>query len=567
MREALRHRLHKLQDRTTMAQQLSLLMGLVCLIGLGAVALASARLSEREVTARIQQDMATTAQTLADRLDMDMFERYREIKILSSMRPLEGIWEGDPTLLRSVLDQLQLSMRHFAWIGFARPDGIVAAASQSMLEGASVAARPWFKDGQSGAAVGDVHEAVLLAKLLQASPSNEPERFVDISFPVRDSNGRLLGVLGAHLAFRWAEGLRQSALNGKPGTEVSVLTRDGKVLLGAGIDTTPFSPARVAAMVRSVSGAFVDAENGQHMLTGFATADGEQDYPGLGWIVVARQDSAVAFASANTLAVTIIGLGAIVLLACVGLSAWLAARISRPLETLTRAADEIGRDPRVTMLPRLRGSLEVMHLTGALRALLRRLGSQEQRFVQFSQKHEEDVAALRELADTDPLTGLMNRRSFLAVADVALESARSLGGLGILMADIDHFKQVNDTYGHAAGDAVIRQVAAIFGGALRAHDRVARFGGEEFVALLQDTDEAAMMALAERIRGTIGTTQVAFEGQNITVTVSLGAALAQDRDRDVDEIIERADLGLYEAKNSGRNRVSLARRPDTTRVA
>ncbi len=546
-----------------MAQQLSLLMGVVCIIGLGVVALASARLGKQEVTARIQQEMANTAQTLADRLDSDMFERYREIKILSGMRPLERVWEGDPALLRSVLDQLQTSMQHFAWIGFALPDGTVRAATQGMLEGASVAQRPWFRDGLSGAAVGDVHEAVLLAKLLQATPSNAPSRVVDISFPVRDAKGELIGVLGAQLAFRWAEGLRQSALQGKPDTEVSVLSKDGKVLLGPDIGTTPFPAARIAAMSRAVSGAFVDEQNGHRMLTGFAVADGEQDYPGLGWIVIARQHSGVAFASANRLALTIIAVGAVVLLASVGMAAWLATRIARPLAALTRAADEIGRNPRVTMLPRLRGSMEVMHLTGALRALLRRLGSQEQRFVQFSQKHEEDVAALRELADTDPLTGLMNRRSFLAVADVALESARSLGGIGILMADIDHFKQVNDTYGHAAGDAVIRHVANIFGGALRVHDRVARFGGEEFVALLQDTDEAAMMALADRIRSTIGSTEVTFEDHRITVTVSLGAALAQDRDRDVDEIIERADLGLYEAKNSGRNRVALARRSDT----
>ncbi len=545
-----------------MAQQMSLLMGLVCIIGLGGVALASARLSEREVAARIQQDMANTAAALADRLDTDMFERYREIKILSNMRPLETIWESDPAMLRSVLNQLQGSMKHFAWIGFARPDGTVAAATQGMLEGASVAARPWFKDGLTGPAVGDVHEALLLAKLLQAQPSNEPDRFVDISFPVRTADNRLLGVLGAHLAFRWAEGLRQSALGAKSDTEVSVLTREGKVLLGTGIGTTPFSAARIASMVQGVSGSFVDAQQGRRMLTAFAVADGEQDYPGLGWIVVAQQDSAVAFASANRLAATIIGLGGLVLLVCIALAAWLAARISRPLAALTRAADEIGRDPRVTMLPRQRGSLEVLQLSGALRALLRRLGSQEQRFVAFSQQHEQDIAALRELADTDPLTGLLNRRSFLAVADVALESARSLGGLGILMADIDHFKLVNDTYGHAAGDAVIRHVALIFGGALRAHDRVARFGGEEFVALLQDTNEEAMMALAERIRGTIGTAEVEFEGQKIAITVSLGAALAQDRDRDVDEIIERADLGLYEAKNSGRNRVALARRTD-----
>ncbi|WP_029004710.1 sensor domain-containing diguanylate cyclase [Azorhizobium doebereinerae] len=560
MREALRHKLRKFQDSRTIAQQMTLLMGCVCLLGLGLVSLAAARLSGTEVAERIKHDMVITASGLADRLDMDMFERYREIKILSGMCPLEGAADGAPAQLRTVLDRIQSSMRYFAWIGFARPDGTVVSATQGMLEGASVAARPWFKQGLEGPMVGDVHEAVLLAKLLQTAPSDEPDRFVDIAFPMRAPDGRLLGVLGAHLALRWAEGLRQTALAARAGTDVYVVSADGKVLLGPNVGAAAFPAERIREMAHAKAGAFIEDRDGRKLLTGYAAADGEQDYPGLGWIVVAQQSTEIAFASAYNLAFTIIGLGGIMLLVCVGLSAWLAARIARPLDALTKAADEIGRDPHVTMLPRQRGSLEVMRLSGALRALIRRLGSSELRFELFSRQHDADIAALKELADTDPLTGLLNRRSFLQVADVALQSAHSLGRLGILMADIDHFKLVNDTHGHPAGDAVIKHVASTFSANLRAHDRIARFGGEEFVALLQDTDEASMMALAERIRSAIGATRVVFEGTAIDVTISIGAALAEDQDRDVDEVIERADLGLYEAKNSGRNRVALATR-------
>ncbi|GGF48603.1 diguanylate cyclase [Azorhizobium oxalatiphilum] len=563
MREALRHRIHKLQDSTTIAQQMTLLLGFVCLLGLGLVSLAAARMSGAEIAGRIQQEMALTASGLADRLDMDMFERYREIKLLSGMRPMEGTWEGDPAQLRAVLDQLESTMDYFAWIGFARPDGTVVAASKGMLEGVSVAARPWFRDGLKRPAVGDVHEALLLAKLLRpADYKGEPDRFVDIAFPVRSRDGRLLGVIGAHLAFDWAEGLRRTALAARPDTEVMVLSREGTVLLGQSIGTRPFAPDVLARMKAAPSGAFVADQDGHRWLTGFAAADGEQDYPGLGWIVVARQSSGVAFASAYNLAFTIIGLGGVVLVICVLLSTWLATRIGRPLDGLTRAADEIGRNPHVTMLPRQRGNQEVLRLSAALRALLRRLGSAEMRFELFSRQHAVDIAALQELADTDPLTGLLNRRSFMQIADVALESAQAHGRLGVLMADIDHFKGVNDTYGHPAGDAVIKHVAAVFRANLRTHDHVGRFGGEEFVVLLQDTDEATTLALAERIRLAIAADPVLFEDQTIAITISIGAALAGNGDRDMDEVIERADLGLYDAKNSGRNRVSFARPPE-----
>ncbi|TCT04338.1 diguanylate cyclase (GGDEF)-like protein [Aquabacter spiritensis] len=542
----------------SVAQQLSIVTAVVSLTGIAALSLSSAGLSRQEMIRRITSDMRDTAGTLARQLDTDMFERFTDVRQLAGMAAIAPLWEGDPAGVRALLDQLQTNLPNYSWIGFARPDGTVAAATRGMLEGASVAARPWFAAGLKGAFVGDVHEAMLLAKLLETAPSGEPMRFVDVAFPVYSADRRLLGVLGAHLSFEWAERLRQGALGSHGDTDIWLLSQDGAILLGPDLAAPPFPPARVAEMRRASSGAFEDTRDGTAILTGFAVADGEGDYPGLGWIVVARQDSSVAFAIPTRVGATIIAIGTGVLLVSLILSVLVARLITRPLDALTEAAGEIGRDPRVTMLPRLRGNLEVIQLSGALRALMRRLGSAETRVVQTAQQYQEDLAALRKLADSDPLTGLMNRRSFRSVADTALRGTRSSDKLGILMADIDHFKVVNDTYGHAAGDAVIRHVGACIGDALRVQDRVARFGGEEFVVLLLDISERDMLALAERIRTAIRSTSVAFEDRQIRVTVSFGAALARPDDRDVDAVIERADHALYEAKAAGRDRVVLS---------
>ncbi len=542
----------------SIAQQMSIVTSLVSLAGIMALALIAASLSRQEMISRIKSDTTSSARTLARQLDSDMSERFNDVKQLAGMEALSPFWEGDPNAIRTLLSQLQATLPYYAWIGFALPDGRVEAATRGMLEGASVAARPWFQGGLKGPFVGDVHEAVLLARLLEAPTSGEPARFVDVAFPVYSKDKRLLGVLGAHLAFEWAEKLRQGALGGQSEKEVWVLSTDGTMLLGPKLAAPPFPAARIAEMNREKSGAFEDKRPGEEYLTAFAVAGGGQDYPGLGWIVVARQTSAMAFEIPSRIGATIVGVGAIVLLFTVVLTIWIARRISQPLSTLTLAAGEVGRNPQVNMLPRIRGTVEVMQLSGALRALMRRLGSVELRFVQHLQQHEEDLAALRQIADSDPLTGLLNRRSFLSVAETALRGTRSTDSLGILMADIDHFKRVNDTYGHPAGDAVIRYVGACISAGLRQQDRVARFGGEEFVVLLLDINEKDMMMLAERIRASIAEAPVTFEGHAIKITVSFGAAIARTGDRDVDAVIERADFALYEAKTGGRNRVALA---------
>lgn len=160
------------------------------------------------------------------------------------------------------------------------------------------------------------------------------------------------------------------------------------------------------------------------------------------------------------------------------------------------------------------------------------------------------------LAARDPLTDLYNRRSFLELARPLWSGSRRHGhALSLIMVDIDHFKAINDTYGHAAGDDAITAVARVLTDSVRAEDIVARWGGEEFLVLLPETRLDAAVALAERLRAGIAETYVAMSGQEIRFTVSLGVAGSGDKES-LDRLITEADHFLYQSKHSGRNQVS-----------
>jgi diguanylate cyclase (GGDEF)-like protein/PAS domain S-box-containing protein len=157
------------------------------------------------------------------------------------------------------------------------------------------------------------------------------------------------------------------------------------------------------------------------------------------------------------------------------------------------------------------------------------------------------------LAECDPLTGLSNRRSFLEVFDQAFKNAKLINGrLSVLMADIDHFKAVNDNYGHAVGDEVIRRVAEALGSSVRGSDTVCRWGGEEFCVLLQNCDAADAFGMAERMRRAMASPGFA----SVPVTASFGLSSVEFGAIEVDQLIGQADAALYGAKESGRNRVT-----------
>ncbi|MBL9021628.1 MAG: diguanylate cyclase [Myxococcales bacterium] len=178
----------------------------------------------------------------------------------------------------------------------------------------------------------------------------------------------------------------------------------------------------------------------------------------------------------------------------------------------------------------------------------------------FGLMDERQLEVMRQLFETsvrDGLTGAFNRHHLEERLRGELAYALRHGTeLGVLILDVDHFKRVNDTFGHQAGDAVLRHVSSTISGRLRTEDLFARYGGEEFVAVLRGIALAGTARAGERLRAIIAASPTAHEGQTISVTVSIGAAsLATTASQSIDALLSSADRRLYVAKAAGRNRV------------
>ena len=213
---------------------------------------------------------------------------------------------------------------------------------------------------------------------------------------------------------------------------------------------------------------------------------------------------------------------------------------------------------------RARGrTLGALVLTGARgtfdassRRVLEILANQAAATIQLIKDKEQQ----RQLAVRDGLTGLYNRRAFgeLLVAAIANEDRRPGGSLGLAILDLDHFKKLNDTYGHPAGDAALRSLARLLDQHLRKGDQAARYGGEEFVVILPGSDAERSFGAAERLRAALEKHRFVFEGARIPLSASLGVAVWPGDGREPEPLLAAADRALYAAKQAGRNRVVAA---------
>lgn len=570
------NRLRNLRDRASIRSQLTILAGLLCIVTVAAVATTAAVLAKRQVVRETEDSLVSVARAMAYRLDQHMFERFREIGNIASLEPLRPIWKGDVGNIRSVLRQLQKTLPIYTWIGFAMPDGIVKASTGGLLEGVSVSQRPWFQHGLKGASVEDVHDAKLLDKFLRTSPDQAPFRFVDVAVPVYGPDNALEGVLGAHLSWRWADEVRRSLLleqRGSPDLELLVFGRDGKVLIGP--ETASLSPALVSKVQGSGG---LPVFDGTGYVSGLVSTTGLGPYPGLGWIVMARRPVSSALAPADILFFTILAVGLAAAVAGVVLAWRLCDGALRPMKALSDDIDLIGQNPDVTTVRRHGGSRDVLKLSDAVRSLLWRLGvareAEHQALVEvvrletevtqqarqnedYRRDVDENLGRLKRLADTDALTGLLNRRALMPLGEAAMAAASPEREPAVLMVDVDFFKRINDTCGHASGDRVIQFVGQTIRAGLRDRDHVARFGGEEFVALLDGVLPSEARALAERLRADIARTPVTTDGGTIPVTVSIGVAFARSGDGTFETVLKRADDALYAAKAAGRDRVAV----------
>ena len=537
--------------------------------------------------AQLLHDRNSTLNTLgisvASAMAENLTERERELALLADSNLLQA-GPVDAADLTRHLNRLQASRPFYSWLSFTGLDGRVVAASGNLLLGVDVHARPWFSSGLQAPYIGNVHSAVLLGKLLPPEPDHGPIRFVDVAVPVHRADGQLIGVLAAHLNWRWAgETIHQliPAATAESGTAVLVVDRQGQVLYPAALFGTHVNPdGSEPPSARTLRGNTlrIDAPQARqaHFLTASVPMTEVLDNHPLGWRVLVRQPIHITLAEATTLQrlvlISVLLAGLLFLLA----AWWTVGQISRPLERLVSYAGGVTLGAAAEPLDLQSGAAEIRQLTHAIHDMAVSLLRREQTLQQTNQQLEAEVqartlgleranAALEQLVARDHLTGLHNRRAAserLHLEFVRLQRHKT--PYVLLLLDIDLFKQVNDQFGHATGDAVLCQLAEMLRHTLRESDFIARFGGEEFLVLLPDTWEPQGFLVAEKLRAAVAAAAFPAAGG---ISISLGLAVAHAHDTSEDCAVMLADRGLYAAKAAGRNCVrAVARSPHAPEV-
>ncbi|WP_344805503.1 PAS domain S-box protein [Allohahella marinimesophila] len=375
------------QQLAVLTAGLTLLFTLVLVHFVGGATLERAR---ENVGAQLYE----LAHQTTDKLDRGMFERYREIQLLAERLSQPGV-DMDPKSLQAVLDMLQETYPFYAWLGITDLEGWVLASTSGILQGADVSARPWFSNAFKGIYLSDVHDAVLLAKLLP-NPTNEPKRFFDVAFPLQDASGQPRGVLGAHLSWQWAKEVEESVLRtlrARHDSEALILTNEGEVLLGPKNlmgSQLPLSSVRGA---RSGEGGFVSENwpDGQRYVVGYSESQGYRNYPGFGWIVLVRQLQDTAYAPVSELQRSLLTGGLMAALVFSILVLLVARRLTRPLRKIALSAKAIEAGQAKTITSVQHSSHEITTLTAALNGLLERLTHKEQQQLELNATLEHRV--------------------------------------------------------------------------------------------------------------------------------------------------------------------------------
>ena len=524
---------------------------------------------------RIQRDAGNSLQVVAENagklLALGLMQRSLEAEVMASA---EVVWSKglDSAEAQHMLARSQAMQPTNVWIGVANAQGVVRNATNGLLEGQSVAQRPWFQHGLQGVHVGDVHAAQLLESLLPPTATGEPHRFVDFSAPIR-IGPTTVGVLGIHGSWQWTREVLESltpASSDESALELFIFDRQGTLIFAPGGRTEVMRAAgqRLPEGIQinnnrdgggNTQTAVARWQDGKRYLTAATQLQPRNAASDLGWRIVARQPVELAFAEADDTVQLALAIGLTAALLASAL-AWLAARrLSVDLYALADAASAVEAGRPGSDIPAMQSSREVQQLSQSLGSMTHRLlAAREAMEEKVRLRTLELEAANRALdlqARTDALTGLLNRRGFETQMAFAVALARrSSRPLSLITVDVDHFKRVNDTYGHEAGDEVLRRLARTLESRLRGSDVVARLGGEEFVALLPDTDLNGAQSIAQALVTAMAEQQDPVVG---TITVSAGVATMRGAEDTGAAMLRRGDAALYDAKGQGRNRVCV----------
>jgi diguanylate cyclase (GGDEF)-like protein len=519
---------------------------LVTLIPSGLTAWISYSQNRRALEGKIARELLSASSQAAREMDVWLKERLYDLRVFASSYEVSEnlarrtVASKKRGRLNDYLNSVRERFSEYEELVVLDSQGRTVGTSPSRVRSLRLPAH-WTRElGTTNAVVGDATWDESLDKGVLV-----------IAVPILRGEGRILGVLAARLNLRGAEkGLRAFA------------PRDGQVYLMSITGTLiasswESSPQLMRSKMKSRALDRLKTREGQvvtyESLSGPEVVGSFKRVPRGRWAVVAEIPADAAYWQVRrfrnvTLALVcglLLGVGAI----AYRLGIW----IVRPLERLTQGASEVADGDLAVDLPAAKGEVGDLtavfnHMVGRLRQGRRELGAMNER---LRMQNEE----LERLSISDALTGLHNRR-FLTqrLSEELARAYRQKTSFTVLMADVDEFKKYNDTYGHPAGDEVLKKVASILLGSTRAMDCAARYGGEEFAVLLNDTTGQEASEVAERIRTRVAAQD--FAGGK--VTISIGMAEFPENGYTADAVISSADQALYEAKRGGRNRVVRA---------
>lgn len=437
---------------------------------------------------------------------------------------------------------------HFRVVQAATPDfdDIFAVDTHGTVV-AAINARPGLSLGDRSYIRRALDGQRVVSEVVASRVSGKP--IVVFAAPYRDRAGAVAGAVGGVVDLSRVNMVLQS-LRLRDGGTAFIIGRDGTTLTaGPTLDS-----GEVASLRTLVTG------EGNRFLVGLTAADAEvvrvaRLAKGGEWLLVRELPLDVALAEQRRAALVILLVNCVIVLALVPFVARFGRTIIRPVRLVATLSGRMASGD-------YQRECEYVDLTGAP-VEIRQLYDN---FCAMSARLCEHLRALERMAVTDQLTGLHNRRYVAVegakVVDVCLRGGRPCS---CLMADIDRFKTINDTYGHEAGDAVLQAFAEAFRGGLRWSDIGARHGGEEFVVIAPNADANDAVLIAERLRVDAAALAVEFGEHVIRFTVSVGVASLEQQTGEgnvLEELLRRADTALYRAKSAGRDKVCLWREDD-----
>ena len=501
-----------------------------------ALTVASSRQDRRSIVDQIAQELRGTSAEAAWEIDQWHSDRLRDLRVAATAYAVaENLVRAQANAeavgrLREYLNSVRERCSDCEALLVVEGHGRFVASSGGRMTGVQFSQDRLLSLRTSDALVGDPYWDAGLGKAA-----------IGLAVPIRQPDGRYVGALMAKLNLRAvADVLQRLAPRAAAGGDLYVMTDQGRLILKSRV-----SSADLMRIKLSMAQELLDREGST---VEYRRADGQnvigtlRRVPALRWAAVVDMPRAEAFRQAGGGGGA--GLALVVLLVVAGLASYVGLLLVRPLRRLSSVAAKVAAGDHSVELP-TGGGGEVGQLTQVFKNLVTRV------------REREGQGELERLSVTDGLTGLYNRRHLMGtLANEVQRSRRLRRTFSVLLADVDHFKQYNDTHGHLGGDAALVKVAEILRKMTRGVDSVARYGGEEFLVMLIEAPIATAAAVGERIRARVAAEE--FGGG--TMTVSVGAAEYPTHGDTPEELIASADAAMYQAKGEGRDRVIVASR-------